>query len=268
MYKLSCIALLTGLGLMVCPAVFAAPRVWFDQGHAQAFKVERSGELQLSSLAGVFSEAGWEVRAGDTPLTSQLLKGTQALVISGPFKPFVASEIEAVLNFVRNGGRLAVMLHIGPPLAGLLEPLGVLHSNGAIQEQINLIDEDPLNFKAQMDQPHSLTAGLNSFSLYGSWALLAEGGQTEVLARSSEQSWIDLNGNRQRDAADAQQAFAVVVHGRLGQGAYLVFGDDAIFQNRFLHGGNLDLARNLASWMMAGPQGVLAMAHQGDSHER
>jgi hypothetical protein len=32
------------------------------------------------------------------------------------------------------------------------------------------------------------------------------------------------------------------------QGAFAIFGDDAIFQNKFLNGGNLFLGRNLARW--------------------
>jgi len=268
MQKISRIMLLMMVWVLSSQSVFAAPRILFDEGHAQAFKVGDTGELQLSTFAELFREAGGEVVAGSSPLNAQHLKNTQALVISGPFKPLTSEEIDAVLDFVRGGGRLAVMLHIGPPLSGLLKRLGVLHSNGVIQEQVNVIEGDALNFRAQIVSPHPVTSGLETFSLYGSWALLPEGKQTEILARSSEQSWVDLNGNRQHDASDAQQAFAVLVHGRLGQGEYLVFADDAIFQNRFLHGDNLTLARNLATWLLAGPQGTLAMRNPGGLHGR
>jgi len=247
-------------GLTFATAAFAAPRVWFDEGHAQAFKVDAEGELQLTKFGQVFREEGWEVSAGAEPLTAQLLQDKQALVISGPFKPLSAEELEAVLAFVKRGGRLAVMLHIGPPLSTLLKPLGVLHSNGVIHEQQNVIDGDPLNFRASLATPHPVTAGLDGFALYGSWALLAEGEQTEVLAGSSPESWVDLNGNQQLDVDDAKQSFAVLVHGRLEQGEYLVFADDAIFQNRFLNGDNLVLAHNLATWLQGGPPaGELAL---------
>jgi len=41
----------------------------------------------------------------------------------------------------------------------------------------------------------------------------------------------------------------VAVAGRSGKGRFVVFGDDAIFQNKFLTGDNLVLGRNLASWL-------------------
>ena len=56
----------------------------------------------------------------------------------------------------------------------------------------------------------------------------------------------------QLGATDAVQAFTVVAAGELGQGAFIVFADDAIFQNRFLTGDNVTLARNLAGWLLAG----------------
>jgi len=268
MQKISRITLLLVVLLVSSQSVFAAPSIWFDEGHAQAFKIGATGELQLSKFAELFRAADGEVVVGSSPLSAQHLKNVQALVISGPFKPLSPGEIDAVLDFVRSGGRLAVMLHIGPPLSGLLNRLGVLHSNGVIHEQENLIEGEALNFRAQMVSPHPVTSGLDTFALYGSWALLAEGEQTEILASSSEQSWVDLNGNREHDASDPQQAFAVLVHGRLGQGEYLVFGDDAIFQNRFLQGDNLTLARNLAAWLLAGPEGKLAMLNPEGLDER
>lgn len=238
----------------------AAPVVWFDEGHAQAFTVGAEGELQLTKFGQLFREAGFEVRSGGEALTPELLRDKQALVISGPFQPLGNDEIKAILEFVETGGRLAVMLHIGPPLSGLLQSLGVVHSNGSIHEEKNVLEGEPLNFRATVEKEHPVTANLEGFALYGSWALLAEGKQTEVLARSSSESWVDLNRNNQRDPGDARQSFAVLVHGTLGEGAYLVFGDDAVFQNRFLSGDNLTLARNLAAWLQAGsPKGKVVM---------
>ena len=45
------------------------------------------------------------------------------------------------------------------------------------------------------------------------------------------------------------QSFAVVLAGHRGRGWFAVFGDDAIFQNQFLVGGNLALATNLVTWL-------------------
>ena len=238
----------------------AQPRVWFDEGHAQAFKIGSEGELQLSRLGEVFREADIRVEAGANTLTTEFLQDKQGLVISGPFKPLSPAEVKAVVEFVEKGGRLAVMLHIGPPLSGLLKPLGVVHSNGVIHEQQQVIGEQDINFKATVSGEHPVTRGLERFALYGSWALLAEGEQARVLARTSEQSWVDLDGSGALSEGDARQSFAVLIGGQLGKGAFVVFADDAIFQNRFLNGDNLALARNLAEWMRGdAPRGSLVM---------
>jgi hypothetical protein len=96
---------------------------------------------------------------------------------------------------------------------------------------------------------HPLFAGIDSFNLYGSWALKNWSDSARVIASSSSESWLDLNRNRVQDATDPEQAFGVVVIGQREQGAFVVFGDDAVFQNRFLQRNNLALARNLVRWM-------------------
>jgi hypothetical protein len=45
------------------------------------------------------------------------------------------------------------------------------------------------------------------------------------------------------------QAFGVVIAGRSGRGGFVIFGDDALFQNKFLVEGNAALAKNLAKWL-------------------
>ena len=76
----------------------------------------------------------------------------------------------------------------------------------------------------------------------------------ETVARNSKDSWVDLNRNKILNEKDAKQSFSLVVAGGLGHGQFAVFGDDAIFQNRFLKGGNLLLGRNLARWFCSFPQ--------------
>ena len=48
---------------------------------------------------------------------------------------------------------------------------------------------------------------------------------------------------------DAVQSFAVAIAGQSGNGRFVVFGDDAIFQNQFFKGNNQVLGRNLARWL-------------------
>ena len=100
--------------------------------------------------------------------------------------------------------------------------------------------------------PHPLTKGLRRFSAYGVWGLQPESGTGKVIAKTSPRSWVDLNRDGKFGRGDAAQEFGVVIAGKLGRGEFAVFGDDAIFQNRFLKDDNLLLGKNLVSWMRRG----------------
>ncbi|HLO26282.1 MAG TPA: DUF4350 domain-containing protein [Geobacteraceae bacterium] len=247
----SLVVSLVFLGFLAVPA-HARPTVLFDQGHGQRFVIERNGDLDLSRFAALFKVSGYDIAAATDPLTTDRLTGINALVLSGAFRPYSPEEIEAIAAFVDRGGALCIMLHIGPPLSPLLRRFGVEHSNGVIREKENIIDNNPVNFQVTRLADHPLVRELHKFSLNGVWALNGALPGIQVVARTSPAAWIDLNGNGQLDSSDAQQSFAVAVAGQSGNGRFVVFGDDAIFQNRYLVDDNLILSRNLAIWLAAG----------------
>lgn len=243
--------LLLLLGLVFSAALVeaAGPVVLFDQGHGQHFLAERKDPLDLSTFAGYFTERGNVVRSAATPLSDEALAKVDILIISGAFAPLSPAELDAVDRFLERGGRLAVMLHIGPTLAGLLERLGVLHSNGVIRDEEHTVDGNPLNFRATRFAQHPLVDGLKWINFYGAWALSAERLPALEIAGTSPHAWIDLNGDKQLGKDDAIQSFGVLVAGEKGKGRFAVFGDDAIFQNQFIIGENQTLARNLVGWL-------------------
>lgn len=239
---------LTGL-LLSAVTVFAAPVLLVDQGHEQRFVIEKDEQLQLSSFAAVMKQEGFDVRSSKEPLTEAALKGVSALIISGPFKSLEPAEVEAVARFIEQGGRLSAMLHIGSPLSGILHRLEVDFTNYVLGEQENLIDNDFRNFKVKPLAASPLFDGLEHFSVYGAWALTNTAPSARLIAATSPRGWVDLNGDKMLSKGDVVQAFGVVVEGTHGAGRFVVFGDDALFQNKFLDTSNALLARNLARWL-------------------
>jgi hypothetical protein len=65
----------------------------------------------------------------------------------------------------------------------------------------------------------------------------------------ASKAWVDYNGGKKLSRGDIVQLFGVVAAGRLGAGRFVAFGDDAVFQNRFLDDSNRRLATNLARWL-------------------
>jgi hypothetical protein len=226
------------------------PLVLFDQGHGQRFTVEGEDPLGLSRLADLLREEGAQVGTLTGRVDGAALAGAKALVISGPFAPFEESEVEAIAGFVMRGGRLSIMLHIAPPVTNLLDGLGVTSSMGVINEVEQTIGDVPLNFNVVRLERHSLTNGLKNFAVYGGWAVQNVARNAIVIARTGPGAWLDANGNRTYDLGEPVESMGVVVAGRAGSGSFLVFGDDAIFQNKFLEGDNLILGRNLADWLL------------------
>lgn len=227
----------------------AAPVLLFDQGHGQAFTIEKEGPLQLGGLAEIFRGAGWQVTSTSEMLSEKALAQVDALIISGAFRTLSDSELAAVDTFLRRGGRLAVLLHIAPPMWSLLDQLRVEVGAGVLRETQGFLGDEPLNFAVTDLASHPLTEGLAQFSLYGGWPLMPMDNQVRLVARSSQKSWVDLDRDGRLTQNDAVGSFGIIAEGRIGEGSFLVFGDDAIFQNRYLDKANRRLADNLSRWL-------------------
>jgi len=240
------------LMLLVC-GVFgargeAAQKVLFDTGHGERFLIGEKGPLQLSNLAETFKTNGIHVSGLEEPISDASLADADGLVISAAFAPLQPDEIEAVVRFMQRGGRLAVMLHIAPPLATLLDRLGIAYTNGVIEERENIIDGKPQDFRVNHLGSHPVLKGITEFSLYGVWGIMNLDHRARVIASTSPQAWVDLHHDKVQTKEETA-SFGVACAGDLGKGGFLVFGDDAIFQNKFLDANNKALAVNLAGWL-------------------
>jgi hypothetical protein len=144
------------------------------------------------------------------------------------------------------------MLHIAPPLGGVLDLLNVDYANGILYDGSSAIDNNPQYIRVGRLASHPLTEGLVDFAVYGCWALRGTAPTVEPIAWTSVQGWVDLVPDGQPGRGDVRGPFAVAVAGPAAAGRYVVFGDDAMFQNRFLEGNNRLLADNLARWLSRG----------------
>ena len=243
-----CISLFL-LSLSVAQAEAKKRTVIFDQGHGQKFVIEKEGDLQLSRLTGLLKKKGYDVKVNAGQINDAALKTADVLLISGAFQPLSPEEIDAVIRFVERGGKLCAMLHIPQPLTALMSRLKVYASYGVIQERENTINNAPMDFYITNMEKHKITKGLKKIGVHGAWALMTKSPTAQVIARTGPKAWMDLNRDGKFDEADAEESFGVIVAGTLGKGKYVIFGDDAIFQNKFLDQENMSLGKNLADWM-------------------
>ena len=233
---------------MTCAATAAekSPVVLFDEAHGEQFLPLQEGPLALTELGKIFTAQGFTIRSAKEPLTPALLAEVDAVVISGPFVPFAPEEIDALYTFVEKGGRLSIMLHVAPIVSELLARFDVIHANGVLREATPAqIAGEALNFHVARLDKEPLFTGIDHFAVYGCWALSTEGKFARIVASSGDKTWIDLNKDRSYSEQDAMQSFGIIALGEIGKGNFVIFGDDAIFQNRFLAGTNRRLAENL-----------------------
>lgn len=224
-------------------------RVLFDEGHGQKFLVDQTGPLDLSGLSALFQNEGLLVMSSKGEITEKVLADVDVLVLSGAFVPFSLAEISVIVNFVQKGGHLCVMLHVGLPVAELLKELNVYVSKGVVHEQENLIQQADTNFYVTASGKHELMKGIERFKVFGGWALLTDNANAATIGLTSTSAWIDTNMNGERDARELQRPLGLAIAGTAGDGRFVVFGDDAIFQNRYLSEENMQLGENLAKWL-------------------
>lgn len=221
--------------------------VVFDQGHGQQFFIEGQSTLDLNNLAQLFRDSGYQVISTSAPLDTQL-QNADVYVISGAFKDFDTYESKVLFDFINQGGNVAIMLHVGPLNGRLLERLGVMVSNGIVHDPGAALDDSGQQFMVGNLPHHPIFHGLDNFNMYGAWALKNKTEEHQLIASTTESSWVDVTRSKQ-SKNNPSGSFGVVLSGTIGQGKLIVFGDDAMFQNRFLTGNNLKLAYNLINWL-------------------
>lgn len=224
------------------------PVVIFDQGHGQRFAAEDRGPLGLARLTSILQEQKLRVGVLAGPLTPARLAASRAVIISGPFTPLTRDDIERLSAFMENGGRLCLMLHIAEPAAALMERLGIEALGVALAVNGENQSHPATDFAVSDLDSNQLFQGLLGFTVYGSWALEVAGSTARIIARTDKTTWIDDNRDGIMDENEVRP-YGMVATGIHGKGAFMVFGDDAIFQNRFLDPDNRKLARNLAAWL-------------------
>lgn len=221
----------------------------FDAAHGEIFSVFGASPLDYTEFGRMMVEAGFEVIEGRDPLSLSSLASVSLLVVAGPTRPLEEAEIKAVNQFVLDGGRLLVLLHVAPPVARLTESFNIFVSNFVISEKDNTIEGKPQDFYVMRFADHALADGLSRIAVYGTWGLLAET-PAKVIAETSAEAWVDLNRDGRANGEEPRLAFGIIAMAQPGQGRVVVVADDAPFATRFLaEADNRVLAENILQWL-------------------
>ena len=225
------------------------PLARFDSSHGEIFSAFGDGPLDYTDFGRMMGETGFDVIERAEPLSPASLADIHLLIIAGPTRPFEDTEVETIHQFVINGGRLLVLLHIAPPVARLTESFSIFVSNFVISEPEETLQGNPQDFGVTRFTDHKLTQGLSRISVYGTWGLLAED-PARIIAETSPEAWVDLDRNARVDDEEPRQSFGIIAVAQPGKGRVVVVADDAPFATRFLsEADNRVLAGNILQWL-------------------
>ena len=229
--------------------------VLFDQSHGELFSPMNSRPMDYSEFASLFEKEGFTMKIQSKPFSAADLAKASAFIISGSFQTFTPEEIKTLEAFVRNGGKLIMLLHVAPLVADVCQAFHIDVTNAIIHEQdkARVIENSDENFYLTDFVPHSLFYGVKKIGVFGVWGLLAEDNSARILGQTSSSAFADLNKNKRLDAADPVQAFGIIALASAGKGKVLVCGDDALFTNQFIGtADNRKFGLNVVRWISRG----------------
>ncbi len=155
------------------------------------------------------------------------LKNAKALILAGVTGNFTEEEIDRIVDFVKGGGKLVVLIHVPPRnLEPLLSKFGV---------NASLTPYEVMEVAAVPGEENVLTEGVKEIYMRG--VFLVDG---DLFVLKKERVVV-FGGVSKKGVAKLV---------KFGKGEVLVFGDDAMFLNSYItRADNLKLAKNIAKWI-------------------
>ncbi|ADC66389.1 ABC-type uncharacterized transport system [Ferroglobus placidus DSM 10642] len=154
------------------------------------------------------------------------LNSSEAYILAGVTRNFSEEEVEKILEFVKNGGKLVILIHIPPAnLEPLLDRFGV---------EVSERPYEIMEVTAVPGEDNVLTKGVKEIYMRGVFPV---NGTLFVVKKDRAIIFGGMKGG-------------VAALKKYGKGEVLVFGDDAMFLDSYINKvDNLKLAKNIAKWI-------------------
>lgn len=175
-----------------------------------------------------FSE---EFKAEMAPSLDQAISGRgDTVLIAIPYRPYSDEELERIADFVHAGGRLLVMddYGFGNQILRALELDMEFYGKPLLDPYITYRNQW-LPIVTDL-APEMKEAGIQQLTLNHATALRV-GGSYEILARSSDTAYLDVNGNQAWDEGEPRGSLVVAARATVGQGSVTIVSDPSILIN-------------------------------------
>lgn len=234
-------------------------RVLFDEAHEEKNTIswERALVIEpgcpecayLGKLVAILDDEFTFERNADAPLTTELLSPYDALMLTAPNRPLSAAEVQAVRDYVAEGGGLLIIGDAGLDM-NAINPLSTRYGITFDNEHcvFESFDGQEGAFLAD-DFVHHPATPPESF-LYYAWGgnLKVESSAT-ALGVTDPNAWQDANGSGVYDEGDTSGPFTMVAAHASGEARVAVVADNDFRDVSFEYTSNDVLARSLLRWV-------------------
>jgi hypothetical protein len=200
----------------------------------------------------------YRVKRNDAlPLSPEVLRGCSILVLQPPTSAYTSGEIEAILDFVRNGGGLFIIgdhtdaFGMRTYLNPIGRRLGFSFSDDAVNEVVY-----SRNVWAPSGIPHPVTAGMKPFLFYTGCSLeigpdFQPSMVQEALHQDKPNYTVGTFFGDFKVEPDERVCSTVLSATRLyGKGRVFVWSDSTLFSNFSVYTpGKLELVKSVMSWL-------------------
>lgn len=251
------------------------------EGHGEPGIDDRENARGLAQAKAALENENYEVRKLLLASVEKVPDDCNLVMVSGPTRPYLAHELEALDGYLKRGGRALFLLspQRAEEFVAFLEPWGVKVGNDVVVDQVVRLFQGPALGLTPLvdtyDAQHEITKEMRGRTIFPMTRSVSGGadgkpGLTVVeLVKTSPSSWAesDIDGIFQRQQATLDEndrkgpvaiAVAVVADLKLmgvpdGKEARLaVFGSTEFADNQHLEGTyfNRDLFLNTVGWLV------------------
>jgi hypothetical protein len=251
-----------GLEVLELLRALTRPRILFDEVHDERNTLSWERALTLNPehpewiyfgafRAALEDEFAFERNPGDA-LSPELLQNYDVLMLSAPDKIFDTTELEAVVQFVANGGSLLVLgdCALGnESINTLLLQFGITFDRHCIFAPV---PDRKGDFPVTAFADHPATAGVPS--IMTSWGgSLKVNAPAVALALTDQDAWQDTNWDGKYDLAELTGPFTIAAASVVGRGRVVAISDNPFQDDGFEWRSNDLLMRSLLRWL-TGPR--------------
>ncbi len=239
--------------------------IYVTCGHGEP-RIDDEGKRGLSSLASALRKDGYRVSGALTIRLDAIPRDADLLMVAGPRERFTPEEIQALREFIYQGGNILIALEPFDDggLKGLLDEAGIVIGDDLVVDPVN----HAAGGEATMPVVSSYgsmeaVAGYTAATVFPTSRSLGvcedppAGASISRLARTSEQSWAEhdpasIDGHKAFSPGPADQKgpldialLALIQTGGNREARVLAFGDADFLTNTYFNvAGNRNFAMN------------------------